>query len=1095
MMSLIEKWSGVITLPILQALPKKVGGNTISHVGQLSRPLEGKLFQTTDSSHFVFKTDELAPFNEILIRKKNSAKTLDNNKLALVCVEALSLSTLNEKTKFKWEHAKAFYDIYNDPRKIVESWKGCFQFKLENEDTGEPGLRKPQIGALHAISSYYTNPVKGEPANIVLPTGTGKTETMLANLIYNRCEKVLVLVPSNALRGQVTAKFNGLGHLPIATVVPVNIVSPKVACITRGIKSALEAREILKSANIIVATPDILNSSLDEATEIICAGCSDLFIDEAHHSTAKTWDDIRKKFTDKNIIQFTATPFRNDKRHIGGKIIYNYKLGDAQKSGLYKKIRLQTIEEFGDESKRDNAIASKALEILRRDIRKGNNHLMMARVHSKEKAREVLKIYERLAPEFKPVIVHSGESKTKNNAVLRDLIAGTSKIVVCVNMLGEGFDLPQLKIAAIHDGHKSLAITLQFVGRFTRKAADVGDAAVIVNIADPQTEKNIQRLYAEDSNWDEVIQRLSEAKIDEVIRLQDIIEKLKKSGDLHDQISLWNIKPGLATQIYKTNCEEWSPNRYVEGIPSNMTHWHSIAYDENLLVVLGIKEDIPKWGGQENLTDITHKLLLVHWKDDKQALFVYSNDFQAFNLSNLVTAITNSDSLLINGEAVFNVLNNVQLPLVRNLGASQVGAISFTSYFGPNVTEGLSLIEKRDAELNNIACLGYEDGERVIWGAAKKKGKIWSVKNGSISEWIDWCEKTWNKVQNQHGDQTNIVRDFLRPQRINSNHPIPAISVDWGEHAQVRMVGPSGVKLFFGEDEVPIHMVDLEVENVGTAYPVEISISSESNKSIYTFVIDSDLPSGYSYTLKSGMPVCIQFGKGRKLSLEEHVKTDPFIIRYADGTYSYNCFHISPKLNSGVYPQDSVESWDWKGVNLNEESMDKDLNTNSIQYKAFKQLENEYDFIFNDDASGEAADLVCLKELPDDIIQLCLVHCKNAYQGIVSNRIDNMYVVCGQAQKSIRVKHAGLSTLFKNCKRRDETWIKTGHTRVLKGDWKLFAYFRDKAMKKPLKFHVIIVQPGLSKSSLTTDVLRLLGTTELYLAKTTEGTFKVIVNS
>ncbi|WP_346763412.1 hypothetical protein [Escherichia sp. E4694] len=35
-------------------------------------------------------------------------------------------------------------------------------------------------------------------------------------------------------------------------------------------------------------------------------------------------------------------------------------------------------------------------------------------------------------------------------------------------MLGEGYDLPNLKIAALHDHHKSLAVTLQFIGRFTR---------------------------------------------------------------------------------------------------------------------------------------------------------------------------------------------------------------------------------------------------------------------------------------------------------------------------------------------------------------------------------------------------------------------------------------------------------------------------------------------------------------------------------------------------------------------------------------------------------------------------------------------------
>jgi len=52
-------------------------------------------------------------------------------------------------------------------------------------------------------------------------------------------------------------------------------------------------------------------------------------------------------------------------------------------------------------------------------------------------------------------------------------------------MLGEGFDLPNLKIAAVHDTHKSLAVLLQFTGRFTRAAGkNVGEASVIANVAD-----------------------------------------------------------------------------------------------------------------------------------------------------------------------------------------------------------------------------------------------------------------------------------------------------------------------------------------------------------------------------------------------------------------------------------------------------------------------------------------------------------------------------------------------------------------------------------------------------------------------------------
>ena len=82
----------------------------------------------------------------------------------------------------------------------------------------------------------------------------------------------------------------------------------------------------------------------------------------------------------------------------------------------------------------------------------------------------------------------------------------------------------------------------------------------------------------------------------------------------------------------------------------------------------------------------------------------------------MAQAVTDETTELVSGTPIFNILNNVELPLVKSLGSSRIGAISFTSYFGPNVTEGLASIEKAESQLNNIACLGYENGDRVVCG-------------------------------------------------------------------------------------------------------------------------------------------------------------------------------------------------------------------------------------------------------------------------------------------------------------------------------------------------------------------------------------------
>jgi superfamily II DNA or RNA helicase len=199
-----------------------------------------------------------------------------------------------------------------------------------------------------------------------------------------------------------------------------------------------------------------------------------LIVDEAHHVVASSWNSIRERFKQKRIIQFTATPFRRDGKRIEGKIIFNFKLGDAQAAGYYCPINLRSVEEYGDPDARDRVIAQAAIAALRRDRNElGLDHLLMARTRSKHRAELVATIYSELAPDLRPVVVFSGPGRTAANrdALARILDRGPdgSRIVVCVDMLGEGFDLPNLKVAALHDMHKSLAITLQFIG--TQKRA------------------------------------------------------------------------------------------------------------------------------------------------------------------------------------------------------------------------------------------------------------------------------------------------------------------------------------------------------------------------------------------------------------------------------------------------------------------------------------------------------------------------------------------------------------------------------------------------------------------------------------------------
>ena len=111
-------------------------------------------------------------------------------------------------------------DHAQEHQAILDSWRGGFSDVEENEAAKVVGLRPPQI-----------------------PTGTGKTETMLSILVSACCPRVLVIVPTDALRSQLARKFLTLGVLkhPEAQNLGDAVLYPSV-CILRHIPPGRPAR-------------------------------------------------------------------------------------------------------------------------------------------------------------------------------------------------------------------------------------------------------------------------------------------------------------------------------------------------------------------------------------------------------------------------------------------------------------------------------------------------------------------------------------------------------------------------------------------------------------------------------------------------------------------------------------------------------------------------------------------------------------------------------------------------------------------------------------------------------------------------------------
>ena len=148
---------------------------------------------------------------------------------------------------------KYVYDIGMSDTDVSNSW----DVNVKKESTIESGLRLPQFGALAAIQAHWS--VSSDAATVVMPTGTGKTETMIMTIVTERISRAVIVVPSNLLREQTVNKLCTFGVLKEIGVVDEKSISPTVVLLKSVPKSEEEFNELLNNSNVIVVTMSLVN--------------------------------------------------------------------------------------------------------------------------------------------------------------------------------------------------------------------------------------------------------------------------------------------------------------------------------------------------------------------------------------------------------------------------------------------------------------------------------------------------------------------------------------------------------------------------------------------------------------------------------------------------------------------------------------------------------------------------------------------------------------------------------------------------------------------------------------------------------------------
>jgi superfamily II DNA or RNA helicase len=990
----------------------------------------------------------------------------------------------------------------NEPliERILDSWTEAFRYTEEDPNLGRVGLRSPQIGAVHAIHAHWA--VSESTATIVMPTGTGKTETMLSILISARCRRLLVIVPTDALRTQITDKFISLGILKAdkSEILHPGVIRPIVGRLEHIPSGVDEVDDLFARVQVVVTTSTIAAQCSEAVQARFAHHCPYLFIDEAHHAVAPTWKEFKDHFGDCRVIQFTATPFREDDRPLDGDMIFKYPLKKAQKDGYFTTIHFEPIVEFNRDTA-DQQIALKAIECLERDFDKG--HIVMARVDGVQRAKEIFEIYRQFE-EFKPVELHMGiKSQRLREQARNQILSGISRIIICVDMLGEGFDLPQLKIAAFHDIRKSLAVTLQLAGRFTRVASKVGEATFIANVGFVNVRQELSKLYRSDPDWNVILPDLSEKLIGEQKSLQDFV---KGFTNLPAEVALNAVEPASSVVLYKTDCEEWSPEHFREGIPNPdgcEQIYKAINEKEKTLVIVTARRSVLSWTDSELLHDWIWDLYVVIWSPTQGLLYINGSS-NAGEFAALAKAVTGDRAQLIRGQEVFRAFHGIKRLILHNVGLSEhMGrSVSYTGRMGSNVGGGITQVQRGNAQKSVIDGGGYQDSQ-VVTIAASRKGRIWSHRRERLDKFSAWCKRIGTKVLDATIDPDEVLKGTLSVQLVTERPSIFPVRIDWPVSIYTEREEMWRFKFDSRERDLTNVSIDLTEPSLSgrlrfqlwteeERVTLELEFITEGNSSDYRFVVLGDAGA----QIKRGT-------RGQERGLADFFYYNPPKIWFADGSSLEGNQYVELKNIPPPYDVQLIDVWNWEGVDIEKESQGLNRQPDSIQARVIRELMLlDYQVVFDDDNSGEIADIVAIRVVggmaSPSSIEVDLYHCKFSGAAAPGGRIGDLYEVCGQAQKSIAwlFSDGKKYDMFTHLMRREKarTYAKLP-TRFERGTIELLQAIREISQMFPILMKISVVQPGVSVARVSADQLRLLGVTENYLLETHELPFKVIASA
>lgn len=952
----------------------------------------------------------------------------------------------------------------------TDSWVGAVS--LSPSRSSDSGLRAAQLGAVCAVKAHWT--VSREPATVVMPTGTGKTETMMVIVASERLHKALIVVPSNLLRKQTADKFLSFGVLIDIGVINSAAIRPAVGILTTTPTDIAELDALVQKSNVIITTMSLLQHFSLDFLNFLNSNCDALIVDEAHHVAAKTWSSIKQSLKKPLCLQFTATPFRNDGKNVDGKIIYNFPLSMAQKQGYFQTINYIPITEFDDE-KSDYAIARACTEQLDKDIANGYKHVILVRARIKNRADYLFhEIYLKYFRKYNPVLVYSGMPATKKAEDLAAVRSGKAKILIGVDMFGEGIDIPNLKIAAVHDKYQSLPITLQFIGRFARSGSDLGTATVVTNIANEELNECLKELYSQDTDWNILLHELSSSAIRSEITLQELASGFVGPGT--QEIKITQLRPKISMIAYHTERTEWHWKEWEKVFKEDKCLFF-LNETEKILIVIEKEDTHAEWTSFRGISNTNWQLHLLYWNPEIKTVFVNSTN----------KSITNSFAehifpgcMRITGEAVFRCLSGINRLLLGTVGLLSAidGPIRYRMFAGFDIANGINESNLESNRKCNLFGVGYDGHGRVSIGCSLK-GTVWSKWVESVDYWQKWCNTIATKLLDTNIDTSQVLSGALIPQIIKERPQTVPYSIEWPIDLDII----SDERICFERAGVtyPLYDFDLYLVSHSDIGAIKFGIKSDKFHEEYELIISSN---SYRIITTHVAGIEVHFRHTTR-KLVDFFQENPPIIRFVDQSMLEGNVLVTVQSTAPQFKTDKIVPWNWSGIDIHKESQGYARDTDSIQYKVIKELgdSGQFDVIFDDDGKGEIADIVAISDCGDKI-SFQLFHCKYAHGAQPGARVDDLYEVCCQAGKSVKWRQDINGLIQRMIKREVVYQTANSSSRFIYGDLRKLKELRNKLRVYPMEMSVTVVQPGVLSTAITDDMKRILSLTQAYLMDT-----------